>query len=956
MSWAGGAAANARLPTYHSNESTLHHGQQHQPQHHVPLPSFAAPSNPSSASSVPSYLQRPAGPSRAHNGWQAAAPARPQPVPAPHFAGGAPVSSYISSPAAPDCTSVPAQASRPSYPTAPGSPYTSAASNPSATRWSNQPTAAHVTLPHYPPAAPVAPAPRRVPLPIPHAASSAERPSGNFLPAAPPAPLGSALSFSSSSVSPSTASSAHSAAPPNPSRPFASLPGFGRPAKPAWLNSSRTSSPTRADGGSRSPPPPPPQRAIGPPPGVSPGPWWQQYRVEQAANKEAHKRKRRDDSRTRRQLLASSRVSRQVQQQPAFLDAQFTRYVEQSMEPTEEERRRLRDDGGGWRQRCVERYAHMQCMADRVNEIEHSAHSERLVGWMQRLVEEVRQSQSQSTSAGHAAGGERSGEKRKASKKLDRASSAKKARRQAIPAHAEAASITAGNSSDDDNILLRPLHSVPAQPQPATPLVEQKCATPVTPSSAVRPSRRSEPVDRTVAHGVLDLSDDEDRPVLLASSQAPSNSILPSNTASLLSTSVLAPSLVVDFPDFPSYDADDVDTSTFVTAQLQQLVLLPEAKEDVYVLSIEQRLSPPRTTRVRPELAAPSAATAPLSTAASTPVQQPSPPESQRPFPPATSAAVQPPQSRLPPPVPAQPHPPTLVSVVPPPRPLPSAHRPLPDPRLFMPTAPPSAPPTAAQPVPQASPPRPLPALSATSIATAAAAGPRSPATAVTPNAVPPSPPSATPPAASPGGAVAVVDRDLRRELAAAKREQWLREHGGPSAATADRACSPPPAQQAGPAVAREPLNRARSRAADVIDLASSSEDESVPLPLSAPRSVFPLPPPAPPVTPVVAASALVVPQPVAARSVGVSADGGQQAVAAADAAATRAAAEPSSAKLRQPFAAFRAPHVMKDKQRAQRKAEQCVPDAFDGIALSEKGNVRSNLYSQLQLSQISQS
>ena len=222
---------------------------------------------------------------------------------------------------------------------------------------------------------------------------------------------------------------------------------------------------------------------------MSPGAWWRQYHLDKAERQEQQKQKRREDGRARRQLLGSTRTNRQLQQQPAFLDPQFTRHVKYAMEPTEEERRRLLEEGAGWKQRVVERYAHMQCMADRVNDIEHSEQCGRVVAWLQRL-EELKQVKP--TDRDYV-GAKTVRDKRKAATKLDKAAGAKRPRKErqrdppTTPSEpAQEGHTTDANKDEEDDIPLRPQHSAAVRPQLIKITVEQKEAAADTHSASSR--------------------------------------------------------------------------------------------------------------------------------------------------------------------------------------------------------------------------------------------------------------------------------------------------------------------------------------------------------------------------------------------------------------------------------------------------------------------------------------
>ena len=984
--------------------------------------------------SVPSYSSYHAA-SHPQNNWRSTASARPAPSSAPQVAGGAPLSSYISSPSlAPLSSADFAAPSRPSpFPFAPRFPPPAAptAAAPSSYRplAANQPTAPNVTPQYRAAAAPtVPPAPRHVPLPFPHlTTTSTSRPSAASLSTAahqPPAPSASSSSSFPTSVPPYPPAFAPPPAPPprsvGHSGPSAALPGFGRPSKPAWLDGSRRSpSPPAIDGRDGSPLA---QRTFGPPPGELAGPWWKQFHADKAERLEQQKQKRREDSRARRQQNASTRVGRQQQQESAFLDPQFTRYVNQSMEPTEEERRRLREEGGGWKQRAVDSYAHMQCMADSVAAVEHSSQCERLVAWMARLGELKHSKQTY--------GNERSGTKRKTTQKLDKAGSAKKVRKaqqqegdvalaEPVDSAKERRS-SKGNDSEEDDIPLRPLPTVALGARELVKATadsaERSRAALVEEKEALLATEQGE---GDTAVMLVDGSGEEDQPLLLLNTQSPLSSpspppsshpspaaasIRPFNPffAFVTDVSSSAPCELVDFPALLPYEADDAEPSALISAQLQHLVIESDAADDVYLFAIEPTASPlpsPPPPPIPPQSTQTARAmTAQPMPAAAPPVSKPhSLQVSSRSAPPAAPLPSQPPppshdHHRMTPPShpnPAASTPPTPPSSTPaaafaPPRPLPPTFRPLPDPRSFM-TA--TSPVASASLQPRTSPPRPRPepvsnALTSVSVShSGSTAAPRPPSVATvhtnrinppfnmlpvhtsspsrtsvtslpnvplprptlvsspsisssfsssassSPLSLPPPPSALAPPApSSPAGDLSAAERELRREIAAAKREQWRRQHSGhlPTAMPNPTICTPSPGggssdsqphatpqnprTAAAAAAVQAPSNRTIPAAAmDVIDLAdSSSSDDDVPPPQprtrhapAAPANLAPVPPSAPSVahpapTPAPAPSAAAAPSVPRMPYTGAS--------------DLPHVAAPS--KVAQPFAAFRAPSV----------------------------------------------
>ena len=904
---------------------------------------------------LPSYLQQSTngGPSRSHNSWRPSVPARPETSPAAQpTGGGAPLASYLSTSSA--------QFSRPSFHAAPRAPPPASAFNPF-----NHPTTSNV-------AAPVSSAPHHVPLPFSHLTSSTQRPPAASVPVVSPS------SASSSSLPPAFVPPIRPYN-PTPSGPSTSLPGFGRPSKPAWLTANRCPSPTKVDGGSSTASSP--QRAIGPPPGVNPGAWWRQFHIDKSERLEQQKQKRREDGRARRQLLGATRVSRQLQQESAFLDPQFTRYVNQSMEPTDDERQRLREEGGGWKRRVVERYAHMQCMPDPVSVIEHSERCERIVKWMQRL-EELKQQRP--TYADHVSDA-KGGEKRKKVRKAGKAGSAKRPRNEkqeekSLSEPAESAKelhAKAGNSDEEEDIPLRPLHSAAVPAQHLT----SRCA---------QDDSKEVPADDRAVDAVLlsvNVADDEDEPLILDARSPPPSP--PSRAAStrppsLLWAAVPSVSALVDFPDFPSYEVGDCDPSALVTAQLQQLVLTSDAVEDVYLLTLEPPLSSLRPSRIRTRAIASTETVLPS-------VVMPLPKDRQTPLAssrsePNTAPVSQSSTARLPTPASAQFAEPASVLSVPvaPPRPLLPTSRPLPDPRSFMQ---PCASVGSTHCPSHTSPPRPPPPSTSsapTSATMTAPFGPHSPASSPAPVAVSTTSQSTRSPAAPCAGTVTVADRDTRKSLAAAKREQWLREHGGATRDTSDSPRPPHPTQlhtksQMPQAQVVAHVPRTRSPVADVIDLASSSEDEETPLPLLHSRAATlppfvaaaaPSPPPPAPsrlVSPALAVapqrpSALSAAPPYPASSGGAVLSSGGRIVLNADVVMPAAASVTSSTKGNQPFAAFRAPSVVREKRRAERRtmAEQGRTDKqYGGNVSTEKENVQVNVCAQPMssiYSQISQS
>ena len=921
---------------------------------HSPLPPRPPTAfQPPAVSSVPAYLQKPTdvAASRSYSVWRPPAPAYPRPDATPPSTAGAPSSSYQPTPTLSAASSV-AQLGRSPFPAATGHPTST--HSPFAPRpytLANQSAASSVAQPFHASAAPTAGAPRHVPLPLPQptqlsGCSAASSPSASGVSAwssvLPPAFVPPTFPLARGTAAPST-----------------SLPGFGRPSKPAWLAANRSPSPTKLDGGSAQPSG---QRAIGPPPGVAAGPWWQQFKLDRAERLKQQQQKRRDDGRVRRQLLASTRVNRQLQQRPAFLDSQFTRHVNQSMEPAEDERRRLREEGGGYKRRAVDRYAHMQCMADRVGRIEHSQQCERVVTWMQRL-EEVKQTQSQTER--RYVGGEKRGEKRKTAKKADKTGSAKKIRTEgrdraalAKPSEATADRDARVDAEDDEgDVQLQPLHSAATQANPATLSTEQKdpvCETqPAACLPATRESKHQSTEDERDDEAVVvpRTEFDEDQTLQLDSRPLSPDPVVqalstrPLDLASLLSTAVLDSSALVDFPDLVSYGAADSDPSALISALLQQMVLSSDAVDDVYVLSFEQPptlLPSPRKLRA--------AETVARSQTVVFPTADPQlPPVSKNTSPLTTSAVVShphPPQQPSPMSAFSAPAPVQLTPVAPP-LPLPPTLRPWPDPRSFMQPAPPRTPVRmgVAQPFPDTSPLRhpPPPAVGIpTSASATIAAIFRSPV----------SPPPAVAATASPSGssitmpvsALDAVDREMRKGLAAAKREQWLREHGSSSGASAQE---PDPLILARPLpIACEPREstavqspRSRLSVTDVIDLATSSDDEEAPLPIGPLRPLPSAPPAAPALPPRAAVDRTVEPSSTIGGAVTTS-------IAVRPAAVPLTVSSRASAVSDQPFAAFRAPSAVRDKQRADKwtatQHSQRSDKQRDRAAPADKENVHS--------------